>query len=151
MVAVLNSLIEIDEKGIPWISGANTKVVEVVLDKLAYGWSPEEMHRQHPHLSMAQIHAALSYYYEHKDEVDADIERRDRYVENLRAQQKNPLTRKELESILRHAGIDFVGPGGDAALQIDQVTSEACALQRFDRFGAAAAHLAVHDGLAVAI
>ena len=101
MVAALNSLIEIDEKGIPWISGANTKVVEVVLDKLAYGWSPEEMHRQHPHLSMAQIHAALSYYYEHQDEVDADIERRERYVEELRAQQKNPLTRAELEARLR--------------------------------------------------
>src|SRR2546425_4378023 len=101
MVAVLNSLIEIDEKGIPWISGANTKVVEVVLDKLAYGWSPEEMHRQHPHLSMAQIHAALAYYYEHQDEVDADIERRDRMVEELRAQQRNPLTRQELEARLR--------------------------------------------------
>ena len=101
MVAVLNSLIEIDEKGIPWISGANTKVVEVVLDKMAHNSSPEEMHEQYPHLSLAQIHAALSYYYEHRDEVDADIERRDRYVENLRAQQKNPLTRKELESRLR--------------------------------------------------
>jgi len=77
------------------------EVVEVVLDKMAYGWSPEEMHRQHPHLSMAQIHAALSYYYEHQDEVDADIERRERYVEELRAQQKNPLTRAELEARLR--------------------------------------------------
>src|SRR3989442_2384683 len=95
MVAVLNSLIEIDEKGIPWISGANTKVVEVVLDKLAHNSSPEEMHEQYPHLSLAQIHAALSYYYEHQAEVDADIERRDRYVENLRAQQKNSLRRKE--------------------------------------------------------
>ena len=101
MVAVLNSLIEIDEKGIPWITGANTKVVEVVLDKMAHNSSPEEMHEQYPHLSLAQIHAALSYYYEHRDEVDADIERRDRYVENLRAQQKSPLTRKELESRLR--------------------------------------------------
>src|SRR6266498_600942 len=101
MVAVLNSLIELDKDGIPWITGANTKVVEVVLDKIAYGWSPEEMHRQHPHLSMAQIHAALSYYYEHQDEVDADIERRDRYVEELRAEQKNPLTRAELEARLR--------------------------------------------------
>jgi hypothetical protein len=35
-----------------------------VLDKLAYGWSPEEIHFQHPALSLAQIHAALSYYYE---------------------------------------------------------------------------------------
>ena len=101
MVAVLNSLIEIDEKGVPWISGANTKVVEVVLDKIAHGWSPEEMHRQHPHLSMAQIHAALAYYYEHQAELDAEIERQHREVEALRAQHRNPLTRQELESRLR--------------------------------------------------
>ncbi len=101
MVAVLNSLIELDENGVPWITGANTKVVEVALDKMAHDSSPEEMHEQYPHLSLAQIHAALSYYYEHQAEVDADIERRDRYVEDLRAQQKNPLTRKELESRMR--------------------------------------------------
>ena len=101
MVAVLNSLIEIDEKGVAWISGANTKVVEVVLDKMAHNSSPEEMHEQYPHLSLAQIHAALSYYYEHQAEVDADIERRDREVETLRAQQRNPFTRQELEQRLR--------------------------------------------------
>lgn len=101
MVAVLNSLIEIDEKGVPWISGANTKVIEVVLDKLAYGWSPEEMHRQHPHLSMAQIHAALSYYYEHQDEVDADIERRYQYAEELRAQQPDSPLRQRLRALKR--------------------------------------------------
>jgi uncharacterized protein (DUF433 family) len=101
MVAVLNSLIEIDEKGVPWVAGANTKVVEVVLDKVAYGWSPEEMHRQHPHLSMAQIHSALAYYYEHQAEVDADIERRKQYVEEMRAQNRNPFTREELELRLR--------------------------------------------------
>lgn len=101
MVAVLNSLIEIDEKGVPWISSANTKVVEVVLDKMAYGWSPEEMHRQHPHLSMAQIHAALSYYYEHQDEVDADIERRYQYVEELRAQQPDSPLRQRLQALKR--------------------------------------------------
>jgi len=101
MVAVLNSLIEIDEKGIPWITGANTKVVELVLDKLAHGSSPEEMHVQYPHLSLAQIHAALSYYYEHQAEIDADIERRDREVETLKAQQNNPLSRQELEARMR--------------------------------------------------
>ena len=101
MVAVLNSLIEIDERGVPWISGANTKVIEVALDKIAYGWSPEEMHRQHSHLSMAHIHAALAYYYEHQAELDAEIERQCREVEALRAQQRNPFTRQELESRLR--------------------------------------------------
>jgi uncharacterized protein (DUF433 family) len=101
MVAVINSLIEIDEEGIPWIKGANTKVVEVVLDKIAYGWSPEEMHRQHPHLSMAQLHAALSYYYEHQEEVDADIERRTRYVEEMRAQQPDSSLRQRLRALKR--------------------------------------------------
>jgi uncharacterized protein (DUF433 family) len=101
MVAVLNSLIEIDNEGVPWIRGANTKVVEVVLDKMAYGWSPEEMHFQHPHLSLAQIHAALSYYYEHQAEVDADIEKRDRYVEELRAQQPDSPLRQRLQAIKR--------------------------------------------------
>ncbi len=101
MVAVINSLIEIDDKGVPWIAGANTKVVEVVLDKMAYGWSPEEMHRQHPHLSMAQIHAALAYYYEHQDEADADIERSLRYVEEMRAQQPDSPLRQRLRALKR--------------------------------------------------
>jgi uncharacterized protein (DUF433 family) len=101
MVAVLNSLIELDEHGVPLITGANTKVVEVVLDKLAYGWSPEEMHRQHPHLSMAQIHAALAYYYEHQDEVDADIERDWQEVNELRAQQPESPLRKRLRELKR--------------------------------------------------
>ena|SRR5947207_13555546 len=101
MVAVLNSLIELDKDGIPWIARANTKVVEVVLDKIAHNSSPEEMHEQYPHLSLAQIHAALSYYYEHQAEVDADIERRDRYVEEMRAQQPDSPLRQRLRAIKR--------------------------------------------------
>ncbi|HXJ92269.1 MAG TPA: hypothetical protein VMT20_05250 [Terriglobia bacterium] len=42
------SQIEVDDRGVAWITGANTKVTEVVLDKIAHGWSPEEMHLQHP-------------------------------------------------------------------------------------------------------
>lgn len=101
MVAVLNSLIELDAEGIPWITGANTKVVEVVLDKMAHNSSPEEMHEQYPHLSLAQIHAALSYYYEHQAEVDADIERRNRYVEEMRAKQPDSPLRQRLRKLKR--------------------------------------------------
>lgn len=101
MVAVLNSLFEVDEQGVAWITGTNTKVVEVVLDKMAHNSTPEEMHEQYPHLSLGQIHAALSYYYEHQAEVDADIVRRDQLVEELKAQHKNPLNREDLEARLR--------------------------------------------------
>ncbi len=33
----------------------------------------EEIHFQHPHLSLAQIHAALSFYYDHQRQFDAQI------------------------------------------------------------------------------
>lgn len=63
----VTSQIKIDNEGIAWIAGANTKVVEFMLDKLAYGWSPEELHFQHPGLSPAQIYSALAYYYENRE------------------------------------------------------------------------------------
>src|SRR5512144_1618900 len=66
--------IQLDEKGVAWIDNTRVKVIEVVLDKLAHGSSPEELHFQYPHLSLSQIHAALAYYYDHQVELDADIE-----------------------------------------------------------------------------
>jgi hypothetical protein len=35
--------IALDDQGIPWIEAANTKVVELVADVKAHGWSPEEL------------------------------------------------------------------------------------------------------------
>lgn len=69
----LSTQIETDAAGVAWIAGSNTKVKEIVLDKLAHGWSPEEIHFQHRHLSMAQVHAALAYYYENQDRLDEEI------------------------------------------------------------------------------
>jgi uncharacterized protein (DUF433 family) len=76
MSTVAATHIILDENGVAWIDDTNIKVVEVVLDKLAYDSSPEEMHAQYPHLSMAQIHAALAYYYDHQAELDEEIQRR---------------------------------------------------------------------------
>ena len=101
MVAVLNSLIELDEHGVPWITGANTKVVEVVLDKMAHNSSPEEMHEQYPHLSLAQIHAALSFYYEHQSEIDVQILREWNEVKELAANQSDSPLRQKLRALKR--------------------------------------------------
>jgi uncharacterized protein (DUF433 family) len=57
-----------------WLDDTNVKVIEVVLDHVAYGWSAEEIHRQHPHLSLSQVYAALAYYYDHQAEFDAQME-----------------------------------------------------------------------------
>jgi uncharacterized protein (DUF433 family) len=99
MSTVVSTLIEIDEAGVAWIVGANTKVIEVVLDTLAHGSSPEEIHFQYPHLSLAQIHAALSFYYEHKPELEAEIKRRWREVDELAAKEAESSLHRRLREI----------------------------------------------------
>lgn len=93
------SHIRLDDRGVAWIDETNTKVIEVALDRIAHGWSPEEIHFQHSHLSLAQIHAALGYYYDHKLEMDADIQRSVRDVEQLRAQAGESPIRKRLREL----------------------------------------------------
>src|SRR3989440_6283157 len=96
---IVASQIEIDDQGVAWIAGANTKVIEVVLDKLAYGWSPEEIHFQHAHLSLAQIHAALSYYYDNQQAFEATIERQLQEIEVMAAQENDSPFRKRLRAM----------------------------------------------------
>ena len=76
--------IVLDEKGVPVIAGANTKVVELAEELYSYGWSPAEMHFQHPHLTLGQIHSALAYYWDHQQELDRDIARDLEIVDELR-------------------------------------------------------------------
>ena len=76
--------IVINEAGVPLIEGTTTKVIELVLETQAYGWSPDELQFQHPHLTLGQIHSALAYYWDHKEEIDHDIERRLERVEQIR-------------------------------------------------------------------
>ena len=74
----------LDDKGVPYVEGTRIKVVELVLDHKAYGWSPEELHFQHPQLTLGQIHSALAYYWDHQDELDADVQARMARVRELR-------------------------------------------------------------------
>lgn len=76
--------IVINEAGVPVIEGTTMKVIELVLETAAYGWSPDELQFQHPYLTLGQIHSALAYYWDHKEELDGDIERRMERVEEIR-------------------------------------------------------------------
>ena len=99
MSTVTTTHVELDENGVAWVDDTNVKVIEIVIDKLAHGSSPEEMHFQFPHLSLAQIHAALAFYYDHQTELDAEIERRRRAADELsQGVTDSPLRRKLLAS-----------------------------------------------------
>lgn len=95
MTAVIESYIEIDENSVAWVADTKVKVIEIAVDKLAHGSSPEEIHFQYPHLSLAQIHAALAYYYDHQEELEDEILRRLHEVNKLTAlQADSPLQQK---------------------------------------------------------
>ena len=94
--------IALDKSGIPFIVGTTMKVVEPVVGRMAYGWSPEELHHQHPHLSLGQIHSALAYYWDHQETLDQDIEQRLQFVDRAkRAYKPTPLeTRLRSKSLI---------------------------------------------------
>jgi uncharacterized protein (DUF433 family) len=74
----------LSQDNVPIIAGTNMKVIELVLERIAYGWSPEELRFQHPYLTLGQIHSALAYYWDHQEELDRDIERRLQRVDQIR-------------------------------------------------------------------
>jgi len=92
------SHIRVGADGSEWVEGTTFRVTDVVLDHLAYGWSPEEIHFQHyGQLTMAQIHAALACYYDHQERMDAEIARRLQEARQLRAQSgESPFRRRML-------------------------------------------------------
>ena len=51
------------------------RVAQIVMNHFAHGWSAEEICRQHQRLTPAEVHAALAYYFDHRDEIDREIER----------------------------------------------------------------------------
>lgn len=85
-VATTYEHISINKNGVPTIENTKTKVVEIVLDMKAYGWSPEEIHFQHPYLSLGQIYSALAYYFDHIEEFEKDIAERLKKVEKIKKQ-----------------------------------------------------------------
>jgi uncharacterized protein (DUF433 family) len=71
--------------GKPRIDGHRIKVEHIAICSERMGMTPDEIVSAHPTMSLAQVHAALAYYFEHKNEIDADIEEGKRFVAELKA------------------------------------------------------------------
>ena len=55
------------------LDGHRVRVQDIVTDYEWNGLSPDEICQQYPSITLAHVHAALSYYYEHRDEIQADL------------------------------------------------------------------------------
>ena len=59
--------------GSPCIEGTRITVRTIAIYALHYGQTPEELLTHYPHLSLASIYDALSYYYDNRAVLDKDI------------------------------------------------------------------------------
>jgi hypothetical protein len=60
------------------------RIAQIAMDYLAYGWSVDEMCRQHPYLKPAEAHAAMAYYFDHQPEIDEEILKESKEAEQAR-------------------------------------------------------------------
>lgn len=91
-----------------------TRVAQIVMDHLGHGWSADEIHRQHPHLSMSEIHAALAYYFDRAEEIDREIDEEWRESERLRASTPVPDVVKRLRHLKGSGEMILSGISGRA-------------------------------------
>jgi uncharacterized protein (DUF433 family) len=70
--------------GRPCIAGTGLRVSDVVLAHLFHDQTPDEIAAGYA-VSLASVHAALAYYYEHKDDIDADLRQQIEKARRLKA------------------------------------------------------------------
>ena len=55
--------------GAPTIEGTGIRVIDIADAYEHSGYDPDEITQLYPDLSLAEVHTALAYYYEHIDEI----------------------------------------------------------------------------------
>jgi uncharacterized protein (DUF433 family) len=95
--------IELNDKGVAKLVGHRIKVKDLVATMQFQGYTTEQLHSEaYPHLSRAQVHAALAYYYDHRAEIDDQIRRDNEFADEMRAKLE-PQSREALERMRARA------------------------------------------------
>ncbi len=80
--------------GRPCIAGTRIRVQDVRVWHELQGLTPDEIVAQFPQLTLADVHAALTYYHDHREEMQRQMKQADDLVATLRAAGPSPLAQK---------------------------------------------------------
>lgn len=78
--------------GKPRVAGHRITVKHIVLDHQRGGMSPDEIVSAYPGLTLADVYAALAYYFDNRDAIDADIRADDEHWAKVQAENPDSLT-----------------------------------------------------------
>lgn len=79
--------------GKPRIAGHRITVANVVVWHERMGKTPDEIADEHE-LSLADIYAALAYYFEHREEIDRSLTEGEAFAEMLRQSMPSKVSQK---------------------------------------------------------
>jgi len=96
--------------GKPRIAGSRIQVKHVAIMHERQGMSPEAIVSEYPHLTLADIYAALAYYHDHREVINAEIAADRAWYEEQREKQPSRL-KDALEARNAH-GTDDTLPSG---------------------------------------
>lgn len=97
MTAVITNHIEITPGicgGKPRIAGHRIKVQNIVIWYERLGMSPDEIVYHYPSITLAEVHAALAYYYDHLEEIRKDIEDDEVFAKEMKSQMPSLVQQK---------------------------------------------------------
>lgn len=80
--------------GKPHIAGHRIRVMDIVLWHNKLGWSPDEIVSQFPQLVLGDVYAALTYYWDHKKEIETEIRRAEEVEAKARSRHPSKLMEK---------------------------------------------------------
>ena len=80
--------------GKPCVAGTRIRVQDVFVWHELQGQSADEIVSRFPQLTMADVYAALSYYWDHRDEIQREMQAESDLVTRLRQQSVSPLAEK---------------------------------------------------------
>ena len=104
MSAVISEHIQITPSicgGKPRIAGHRIRVQDIVIWYEHLKMSPDEIIYHHPSITLADVHAALAYYYDHLEEIRQDIRQSEAFAKQLASQTSSILQRKLQERNVR--------------------------------------------------
>jgi uncharacterized protein (DUF433 family) len=115
--------------GKPRIAGHRIKVAHVAVWHERERLSPAEIIAQHPGVTLGDVHAALAYYHDHRDEIDADIRAGEEAAERLAAEQPSLLDKlaarwPDVLALSNAAALAYVRSGRCPAEDIERLRAD---------------------------
>ena len=95
--------------GKPRIAGTRIQVKHIVVMHERQGMTPDQIVCEYPHLTLAGIYAALAFYHDHREQVNADIRAEREWYEQMKSKHPSRLQEK-LKARNSNAPDDSISP-----------------------------------------